>query len=274
MDSIEFVKFIILEDFHYLPIDTQKNFSFALKAFHENSKLCFIVVGVWREENRLIYYNGDLTGRVVSIDVDKWSIDDLKKVISAGEQLLNISFSENIRNDILSSCFESVSLVQEVCFKVCEQYGITQTSEDHITIGDSADINQIVRSAVNEQAGRYLAFINNFSEGFQQTDLEMYKWLIYTIISSDISELEVGLRRATVSSLIKAKHPNGQSLNEGNVTQALQNAASLQVHKSIRPIIIDYDQTTRVLSVVDRSFLIWLAQQDRKELLAEIDIIN
>ena len=32
-----FTKFIVLEDFHYLPIDTQKDFSVALKAFHEQS---------------------------------------------------------------------------------------------------------------------------------------------------------------------------------------------------------------------------------------------
>ncbi len=27
------------------------------QAFHENSPFCFIIVGVWREQNRLIYYN-------------------------------------------------------------------------------------------------------------------------------------------------------------------------------------------------------------------------
>lgn len=32
-----FDRFIVLEDFHYLPIETQKDFSVALKAFHEQS---------------------------------------------------------------------------------------------------------------------------------------------------------------------------------------------------------------------------------------------
>ncbi len=62
----------------------------------------------------------------------------------------------------------------------------------------------------------------------------------------------------------------GSQLNEGNITQALQNAASLQVQKNIRPIICAYDQTTRVFNVVDRSFLIWLDYQNRAELLSEI----
>jgi hypothetical protein len=58
-------------------------------------------------------------------------------------------------------------------------------------------------------------------------------------------------------------------LNPGNITQALISASSLQVRKNIRPIIIDYDTTNRNLQVVDKSFLIWLASQDRGELLLE-----
>jgi AAA domain-containing protein len=53
LNQIKLQKFIILEDFHYLPVECQKNFSFALKTFHENSDLCFIVVGVWRDKNKI-----------------------------------------------------------------------------------------------------------------------------------------------------------------------------------------------------------------------------
>ncbi|MFC1895462.1 hypothetical protein ACFL0Q_02215 [Thermodesulfobacteriota bacterium] len=39
-----------------------------------------------------------------------------------------------------------------------------------------------------------------------------------------------------------------------------------QVKKDIRPIVLDYDQTNLRLNVVDRSFLIWLSNQDREDL--------
>lgn len=77
LGQIGFKKFIVLEDFHYLPIVTQKDFSVALKAFHENSKLCFIIIGVWLEENRLSVYNGDLMGRLLPINADKWMREEL-----------------------------------------------------------------------------------------------------------------------------------------------------------------------------------------------------
>jgi hypothetical protein len=272
LETINFTKYIILEDFHYLSEKTQKDFSFALKSFHENSKFCFIVVGVWREKNRLIYFNGDLTNRVVSIDADLWTQDQLREAIKAGEALMNVSFNEETIVSILKHSFDGIALVQEACHRICETEGISETQEIYREIGKDVDAEKIIREIVNDQAGRYMAFVTNFSEGFQQTDLEMYKWLAYAVLSSPVENLEIGLRRSEVSSIIKAKHPEGLRLNEGNITQALQNAASLQVQKGIRPIIFDYDQTTRVLTVVDRSFLIWLAHQALDELMSELGI--
>ncbi|MTJ83833.1 MAG: hypothetical protein F8N37_22840 [Telmatospirillum sp.] len=272
LKEINFNKYIVLEDFHYLSNEVQRAFSFALKAFHENSPFCFIVIGVWREKNRLIYYNGDLTNRVISIDADAWTKDQLREVITAGEQLLNIRFENCVVEELLQHCFESVALVQEGCYRICEKQGVVETKENLISVGYGIKVEALVREIVNDQAGRYMAFITNFSEGFQQTDLEMYKWLVYAVLISPISDLENGLRRSQVSSIIKGRHPEGGKLNEGNITQALQNTASLQIQKGIRPIIFDYDQTTRVLTVVDRSFLLWLAHQDQGELIAELGI--
>src|SRR5690242_14155972 len=102
----------------------------------------------------------------------------------------------------------------------------------------------------------------------------MYKWLAHVVVDTSVEDLEIGLRRSEVSAAIKQIHPMGRKLNEGNITQGRQTAASLQVQNGIRPIIFDYDQTTRVLKVVDRSFLIWLAYQDDAELLKELGIEN
>jgi hypothetical protein len=272
LNEIKFTKFIVLEDFHYLSAEAQKSFSFSLKAYHENSRLCFIIVGVWREQNRLIYYNGDLTNRVISIDVDNWSDEHLREVISIGEGLLNVKINDDTVSGIVSNCDKSVSLAQECCHRICEKFGISETQRDYKEIGQGVDTRELVRNIVSDQSGRYSAFITNFLEGFQQTGLEMYKWLIYSVIITPNEDLEDGLRRAKISSTIKEKHPEGMKLNEGNITQALQNTAPLQVQKSVRPIILDYDQTTKSLTVVDRSFLIWLNYQDRNELINEIGI--
>lgn len=207
----------------------------------------------------------------MSVDADEWKPDELQQVISAGEALLNISFAPNFRDDVISNAFDAVYLVQEACLLACAAAGVYQTCQEHTMVGDGVSAKDLIEEVVQSQAGRYTAFIQNFAEGFQKTELDMYKWLLRAVVDVDVADLEKGLRRSALSTAVKSVHPAGQSLNEGNITQALQNAASLQVSKSVRPLILDYDQTSKTLNVVDRSFLIWLAYQEKQDLFAEIE---
>lgn len=272
LSEVQFKKFIVLEDFHYLPFETQRDFSFALKAFHENSKICFIVVGVWREQNRLIAYNGDLTNRVISINADSWSPAQLEEVIVAGEHLLNIEFDNTFKKTLIGCSYESVMLVQEACYRACNEEKIYETQAAVRHVGRQRDAAALVKSVVDEQKGRYISFMTNFADGFQTTTLQMYRWLLYPVLKLPVTELEEGIRLTDLSRIIKERHLEGQELNNGNLTQALVYAASLQVKKDIRPIILDYDQTNRRLNVVDKGFLIWLANQNTNELLEMIDL--
>lgn len=269
LESIEFKKFIVLEDFHYLPVETQRNFCFALKTFHERSKISFIIIGVWRDKGRLEYYNGDLTGRVLSIDADAWSRDELLQVIRKGGDLLNIEFPPDFADELVNHSHDSVHIVQEACLRACQQCSIKETQSEKRVVDIDVPCIGLIEQIVAGQAGRYRAFLTSFAEGFQKTELAMYRWLIEAVLRTDVSGLEKGVRRSDVSAKIKELHPQGSQLNEGNITQALQNAASLQIQKLVRPIVIDYDETTRVLHVVDKSFLIWLSHQNVDKIVEE-----
>lgn len=272
LHSVGFNRYIVLEDFHYLPLDTQKDFSVALKAFHEESKYCFIIVGVWLEENRLSVYNGDLTGRLTPIDADKWEESELRQAIEAGEIHLNVKFSDEFVDELLKDCFNSIYIVQESCYQCCVANDVNSTLEQRREIGTRKQAEEIVTAVVNQQTGRFNSFITQFADGFQTTALEMYRWLLYPVLTADVGDLQKGLRLNSITKTLQAKHPNGKELNPGNVTQALQSTAALQVKKSVKPIILDYDQTNLRLRVVDSGFLIWLNKQDRNELLDMIGL--
>ncbi|TKB51195.1 hypothetical protein FCL40_01160 [Ferrimonas sediminicola] len=269
LNQITFNKYIVLEDFHYLSTEAQKDFSVALKAFHEESPYCFIIIGVWLEENRLTVYNGDLTGRVVSIDADLWKEHELQQVISDGEAMLNVSFTDDFKDHLIQNCFGSVYIVQESCYQCCQRYGVNRThSGDVLSIGSEEDASEIVEGVVNLQTGRFNSFITQFSDGFQTTELQMHRWLLHPVLTSNIENLKTGIRYSDIRKDLMGHHPAGKELNPGNITQALQSTASLQAKKEIKPIILDYDQTNLRLNVVDTGFLIWLNKQDRDELLA------
>jgi hypothetical protein len=272
LKGVEFNKFIVLEDFHYLPQDTQEHFAYVLKTIHEISKFTFIIVAVWREENRLIVYNGDLSGRVISVDADSWSQGDLAKVIEAGEALLNVSFSNNFKYALIEQCLGSVYIVQDCCYRACKQCEIHETSIVNFAVPDNVDVRSLIGQVIKDQGARYSAFITNFSSGFQDTQLEMFKWILYQILTSKVSEIEYGLTYREIRTSIESRHPQGTNLNPGNLTQALTSGPALHAKKNIKPFILDYDRSNLRLSVVDKGFLIWLAVQDRKELLSMLEL--
>lgn len=270
----DFSKFIVLEDFHYLPADSQREFAVALKAFHEQSKHTFIITGVWLEESRLAVYNGDLAGRLIGINADEWTKQQLAKVISLGEELLNVKLDEIFKENLLENCQDSVYVIQEACLKACEIAGISKTIEQQVTIGEGYNAIDMIQKVVAQQSGRYNAFITQFAAGFQDTTLHMYRWVLFPVLTASIESLTRGFRYKEIREILQQHHPTGEDLNPGNVTQALLSTASLQVKKNIKPIILDYDQTNLKLSVVDRGFLVWIQVQERRDLLelAELPI--
>jgi hypothetical protein len=272
LKEIEFAKFIVIEDFHYLPSETQLDFSYALKAFHENSHLTFVIVAVWREENRLILYNGDLTGRVIPIDADAWKEHELLEVISAGEALLNVQFSGEFKSGLIESSFQSVYIVQEACHRACADAGAMETRDQLQIVETGKPAVGYVQDIVREQSGRYKSFLQNFALGFQTTDLEMYKWVLYPILTGDIKQLEKGLTYRAIRESIESRHPEGRRLKPGNLTQALQQLSNLQIKKNFKPFVVDYDSANLLLSIVDKGLLVWLGTQDRKELLDLVDL--
>ena len=267
LDSISFKKYIVLEDFHYLRSETQRDFAIELKAFHESADLCFIIVGVWLDENKLVIYNGDLTGRIIPINADLWGKEDLTKVVEAGANLLNVSFSDAFVEALLEACSGNVYIVQEACYRVCRDLGITDTQEQKTQVGYKESAAELVREIIQEQSGRYNSFITQYANGFQDTTLEMHKWLLYPVLTSSIGDLSRGLKYRTIRTCLEGVHPSGRRLNPGNVTQALKAVSSLQITKSIQPIIFDYDESNSTLHVVDKGFLIWLNMQNRNDLL-------
>ena len=99
----------------------------------------------------------------------------------------------------------------------------------------------------------------------------MFKWILHSVLISEVSDLEKGLGYSSLKKKIDDHHPDAP-INQGNITQALKSVVSLQVKKNVKPIVLDYDETNRRLDVVDRGFMIWLQHQNRDELITMLEI--
>jgi len=264
--AVDFAKFIVLEDFHYLPDETQAEFAVALKTFHEASGLVFMIIGVWLDENRLIQHNGDLAGRVMTINADQWTASELRQVVHEGERLLNIQFSKQFVDDLIDLSFDSVWVIQEVCYLACRAEGIDEEQEDfHPGVASSADVRDLIDAVVEAQSARYNGFLEHFPDGFQRTEQEMYRWLLLPVLMLPTAQLERGVHIDRIKQIVGSLHPN--RVADMSYLHALRMTPALQVRKGIKPIVIDFDRTTRKMTIVDRGFLIWLEHQDRLLLL-------
>ena len=299
LKEINFSKFIILEDFHYLSKETQIDFAVALKMYFDNSTFVFIIVGVWLEENRLTVYNGDLAGRIVSINADDWKEEDLTKVIEIGTSLLNVRFAEEWIYSIIEESFNNVFFVQESCYRLCKAVGIKGTvitdsikkpnkgyfddNDDYVDISDdndnrfylhkdSANLKSIITKISAEHSGRYKAFLIHFSDEICGTEHEIYKWILYCLLNAEGDELGVGLSLDKIIQIINDKHPKRQELSIKDLIRVLKSCSDIQTKKNIKPNIIDYDETEEKLNVVDKGFIIWLEHQEKKNLLLSLGL--
>lgn len=263
--AAKFSKCVVVEDFHYLDEEVQRSLAVDLKVFHEISSLVFIVVGVWLEANRLTLYNGDLTGRVSVINADHWTSCQLEQIVAAGALLLNITIAPDVCREIVSGCQDNVGLLQEVCYRICEHANVHRTQVGaKTTIGSVGDVQAMLRAVSDEQSARYRNFLARFVEGLGQTQLEMYKWIGYAIVSSSPEELRRGIRPNVLFHKIRGKHPSG-TLQQNNVVQALERVGAVQYKHKLQPLILDFSNGELV--VVDANFLLFMQTHSRSELL-------
>jgi hypothetical protein len=260
-----FEKWIVLEDFHYLDPEVQRQLASDLKTFFERSKISFIIVGVWLEANRLVVYNGDLAGRITSIPADTWTEDELKSVIRAGQSLLNVEFSDAVVDELIARSQRNVGLLQEACRQMCIGRNVFSTAPETIVFDDLGEAASAYAYVADQLAARYANVISQFSEGLRDQELHMYKWIMHSVISAEHAQRQAGLKAQDMYRHIDAVHPTRQGrLAANNVTAALKNVAKVQHHAKTQPIVFDYDEAHARLRVVDNQFLLYLASTDRE----------
>ncbi|MDY3693316.1 MAG: hypothetical protein SO066_01305 [Proteus mirabilis] len=270
INKVEFDKYIVLEDFHYLPVKTQIDFSIVLKAYHELSSISFIIVGVWLENDRLTVYNGDLLGRVNSVNADEWKDEDLHKLIEKSESLLNIKFNLNFKNTLIKECNGNVFLVQEVCRSVCEKNNIFNTLSSPIEIGQNNSVKDEIKEKLCHQNSRYYKFISEFSKGFGSTKLDLYKWILKIILTIDKETLLNSLYINILRDEIKKEHPKSSEITRSKLHQFLKKSIELQSRVGIQPIIFEYDENKKRIKIVDKYFILWRENNNKEDLLEQM----
>lgn len=246
---------LVIEDFHYLAEDEQKKLAFALKALWD-AKVFVIIIGIWAEQNLLAVYNNDLSGRVEEIDV-RWTDDELREVISKGEETLNIAILPQIVDDIIKDANKNVGLLQRLAEGACMESGITETQTYRRTLDDLAALNRCRESVCRTFEHRYFSFASFVSRGFKNPDktkLKLYRQIIRACIEAPEADLVDGLDRQILLTKIQKYEP---AADMTNLQKALSRLDRLQTERKITPPVLTYGLTSRMVVLVDRELLFY-----------------
>lgn len=265
IDDLEFIaslirasgRMLVIEDFHYLPIDEQRKFAFDLKTLWDY-KTFVVVVGVWISENMLITLNPDLSDRIEELSVT-WQPAELKQVFLKGCTKLNLRPTDQVADALASISYESVGLLQKLALRLIDdELGIADAAPDgtEVVIDKAAAVNDAAMHVAEQLNQLYQAFAKRVCDGIRtrKNSTGIYAHGMAAVMSASDEELSSGLSAKAVHSVAHAKQPRIQL---GNLKAALTRFPELQVDSDGRGLVLAYDPQDEKISVVDKQLLLY-----------------
>lgn len=269
-------RWVILENFHYLPDDVQQQFAFDLRAYQELG-VRFVILGVWREKNRMAQFNGDLLDRTIEVPVEPWLEADFKRVAEVGGAQLNLTFDDDLLSQIIDASFSSIGVFQELLKHICMCAGVRQTLNDHLVIADVDYLKEAIKIKTNDYGSRHERALEAIAAGHNsggakgdQLPLFLPYYLVRAILEHGFEGIANGARKANLWDWIRAIHHRGQDVRSNDMTNLLGGIANLQSAKAISPPIFAYDAQQRMLQVVDSTFYFFIKNADAADVLDSI----
>lgn len=270
-------KWVILENFHYLPDEVQQQFAFDLRAFQELGVL-FVILGVWREKNRMAQFNGDLLDRTIEVPVEPWKTEDFLRVVRKGEEALHAHFEEALIQASVDASFSSIGVFQELLKHICITAEIKETCNGAWPIVASKEfLEKAVQVKTMDYAARHQraleAIAAGHTSGGAKGDLPplfLPYYLVKTILQHGFDGIANGVRRNVIHDWIRQIHHRGDDVRASDMTNLLGGLANLQSVKAISPPIFAYDAQQRMLQVVDSTFYFFIKNADSTAVLESI----
>ncbi len=204
---------IVVEDFHYLTADAQRQMAHDLKAMWDYS-VYIVIIGVWVRQNYLTYLNPDLAGRIREISV-YWTPDDLSEILDKGSKALNLRFSQGISKRLVLDSFGNAGLLQSLSLSTLDEANIT-CRENEQQVCDSEDHYETAALAYAEQLEAvFLEFARRVSRGIRKRRQAtgIYAHVMWAVFDSDDAELIRGVHVDTIYERAHARQSRIQKSN-------------------------------------------------------------
>jgi len=124
---------LLLDDFHYMTESVQTAISQNIRGpAREGVRIC--IASVPYRSDDIIRSNNDLQGRVSSIDLEYWTLEDTSKIAMMGFDSLGMNVSNEVISELAQEASGSPQLMQALCLSFCSEVGSRDKSRGRSAI--------------------------------------------------------------------------------------------------------------------------------------------
>ena len=254
-------KRVIIEDFHYLGADVQRDLAHELKTFWDYG-VYFVIIGVWHRKNYITYLNSDVAGRVHEVSV-YWDNSELEASITKGAAALNIDISPEIKKRLASDSYNNVGILQSLIYSYCDRLDVREKQPVIRDYSTPSVVDDAGMAYAEQIEAVYQLFAENISEGIRKrkNSTQIYAYAIQTIVDAVDAELIEGLPLDIIFDRTNAKQPR---IKKNNLRTILGKFREIQIDDRGKGLVLTFDEATDTIIVVDRGLLFYRKYMTRQ----------
>jgi len=267
---------ILIDDYHYMPRDVQLEVSRQIKeAARQGVKI--VAASVPHRADDVVRSNPELRGRVKNIDLGYWNNDDIKKIPQIGFALLNAKICDKTIEKIIAEISGSPQLMQATCLQIAFAFEIKQAQKEITFIRpDNTRFAQIMQEVASRtDFGSLIRDMHSGPKvrGQERKEFELIDGTtgdVYRTLLLAISQTPARLN-FPYNRLFDRMHSvcNGEMPKAASIYQSCYQISRMAEDRSPSERILEWDEDSAILDIVDPYFLFFLRWSEKLKSLAE-----
>jgi len=178
-------------------------------------------------------------------------------LLKQGSNALNIQFSAEIEDALVSDASRNVGLLQQLAEKLCFAERIFESAR---SIGKRPIVSrqalEDVRARIcSDLTSRYRQFYEAMKKGFEGSQPNRFGDIVRACAVTVATELL--LDGVNKDQLLDAIKRNGDDVDKESLQGALENLNRLQAEKQVHPMVLYVNPDTHELKLADKQFLFY-----------------
>ncbi|UVO34688.1 hypothetical protein KUL72_24885 [Bradyrhizobium arachidis] len=268
---------VFLDDFHYIPADSQVDVARQIKAGSERGiKICTATVP--HRADNVVRNNPELRGRLAQVDTTFWSASELAEIAKSGFAKLQVNLPVSKMMDLAREACGSPQLMQRICLDVCFTLKIDKEMPDLTEM----DISPQQLGSILQQSSTHADFgtlVANLHKGPKErgserrvhelidgTHGDVYRVILTALAhGAPVMELPYSDLKERIENVCVGEGPSASS-----VVQSCRQIANIarRIAQNERVLEWDDQELTGTMSIVDPYFLFYLRRSKKLESLA------